>query len=152
MNLITDLFATPYQFWLVLGGILLVAELLGTSGYLLWSGISAIVIGAIVWLIPAISWNWQWVLFAALTVCIAAFWWYWLRSKRSNDKASQLNKPYQEFIGRQCVLTEPLVNGYGRVKVGDSSWRVKGSQNLDTGTVVEIIDIDSNTFIVKAVN
>ena len=30
--------AQPAWFWLCLGGLLLIGELLGTGGYLLWSG------------------------------------------------------------------------------------------------------------------
>ena len=40
----------PHWFWLTLGGLLLAAEMLGTNGYLLWSGISAVLVGVLVWL------------------------------------------------------------------------------------------------------
>ncbi len=40
--------ANPYGFWLSLGGLLLVAEMLGAGGYLLWSGIAAVIVGILV--------------------------------------------------------------------------------------------------------
>ena len=40
----------PHLFWLSLGGLLLAAEMLGGSGYLLWSGVAAAVTGIITWL------------------------------------------------------------------------------------------------------
>ncbi len=49
--------ANPHWFWLSLGGLLLAAEMLGASGYLLWSGVSALVVGAIVWLLPQLGWE-----------------------------------------------------------------------------------------------
>src|SRR6185437_9803726 len=73
--------ANPHWFWLSLGGLLLAAEMLGASGYLLWSGVSAVVVGAIVWLLPQLAWEWQGVIFAVLTVVVAYLWWYWLRQR-----------------------------------------------------------------------
>ena len=35
----------PHIFWLSLGGLLLAAEMLGGNGYLLWSGVAAVITG-----------------------------------------------------------------------------------------------------------
>ena len=35
-------------FWLSLGGLLLAAEMLGGNGYLLWSGVAAVITGLVV--------------------------------------------------------------------------------------------------------
>lgn len=48
----------PHIFWLSLGGLLLAAEMLGGNGYLLWSGVAAVITGLVVWLIP-LDWAWQ---------------------------------------------------------------------------------------------
>lgn len=39
----------PHIFWLSLGGLLLAAEMLGGNGYLLWSGVAAVITGLVVW-------------------------------------------------------------------------------------------------------
>lgn len=36
----------PHIFWLSLGGLLLAAEMLGGNGYLLWSGVAAVITGS----------------------------------------------------------------------------------------------------------
>ncbi|MDI8492240.1 hypothetical protein MJO13_22305, partial [Salmonella enterica subsp. enterica serovar Lubbock] len=43
----------PHIFWLSLGGLLLAAEMLGGNGYLLWSGVAAVITGLTVWLLPS---------------------------------------------------------------------------------------------------
>lgn len=48
----------PHIFWLSLGGLLLAAEMLGGNGYLLWSGVAAVITGLVVWLVP-LDWAWQ---------------------------------------------------------------------------------------------
>lgn len=50
--MLVDIIAHPHWFWLTLGGLLLAAEMLGTSGYLLWSGLAAVMVGIIEWFIP----------------------------------------------------------------------------------------------------
>ena len=57
--------AHPHAFWLSLGGLLLAAEMLGGNGYLLWSGVAAVITGLLVWILP-LDWAWQGALFAAL--------------------------------------------------------------------------------------
>lgn len=60
----------PHIFWLSLGGLLLAAEMLGGNGYLLWSGVAAVITGLVVWLVP-LGWEWQGVMFAILTLLAA---------------------------------------------------------------------------------
>ena len=64
----------PHIFWLSLGGLLLAAEMLGGNGYLLWSGVAAVITGLVVWLVP-LGWEWQGVMFAVLTLLAAWLWW-----------------------------------------------------------------------------
>ena len=62
--------AHPHAFWLSLGGLLLAAEMLGGNGYLLWSGVAAVITGLLVWILP-LGWAWQGALFAVLTLVAA---------------------------------------------------------------------------------
>ncbi|MFS1539662.1 MAG: NfeD family protein [Candidatus Phlomobacter fragariae] len=139
--------ANPYGFWLSLGGLLLVAEMLGIGGYLLWSGIAAVIVGFFVWLIP-FSWAFQGMLFSVLTVIAAFIWWY-LLSQMSKPQQGMLNQRDQQMIGLRATLTEPTNNGYSRVRVADGSWRIYCSIDLSAGTEVEVISINGNTLNVK---
>lgn len=78
--MIDMILAHPHLFWLSLGGLLLAAEMLGGSGYLLWSGVAGVVTGALTWLLP-LSWEWQGTLFAVLTLLAAWLWSKWLRKR-----------------------------------------------------------------------
>ncbi len=85
--------AHPHLFWLSLGGLLLAAEMLGGSGYLLWSGVAGVVTGALTWLLP-LSWEWQGTLFAVLTLLAAWLWSKWLRKRVKTQRPAdaQLNQ------------------------------------------------------------
>ncbi|HFO7852172.1 TPA: NfeD family protein [Escherichia coli] len=142
----------PHIFWLSLGGLLLAAEMLGGNGYLLWSGVAAVIIGLVVWLLP-LGWEWQGVMFAVLTLLAAWLWWKWLsrRVREQKHSDSHLNQRGQQLIGRRFVLESPLVNGRGHMRVGDSSWPVSASEDLSAGTHVEVIAIEGITLIIRAV-
>ncbi|MEI7220298.1 NfeD family protein [Pectobacterium carotovorum] len=137
-----------HWFWLSLGGLLLAAEMLGASGYLLWSGLSAVLVGLLTWVMP-LGWPLQGTIFAILTIVTALLWWYWLRKRTLSRPQSMLNQRGQQLVGLRTTLTDPVINGFGRVNIGDSSWRVKSEQDLPVGTQVEVIAIDGITLHVR---
>ncbi|WP_291968434.1 NfeD family protein [Candidatus Symbiopectobacterium sp.] len=136
--------------WLSLGGLLLAAEMLGASGYLLWSGVSAVIIGLLTWVLP-LPWAWQGTLFAVLTIIIALLWLYWLRSRsRRIAGATLLNQRSRQLIGVRATVTKAVVDGIGRARIGDSTWRIKTDEALRVGTTVEVIAVDGITLHVRA--
>lgn len=134
----------PHWFWLTLGGLLLAAEMLGTNGYLLWSGISAVLVGVLVWLLP-LSWEWQGVIFALFTMASAFFWFRWLQRRERQQTPNTLNQRGNQLIGRHFTLQNGLVDGVGHVKIGDSSWRVQADSDLPAGSEVTVIAIEGIT-------
>ncbi|CAI1781487.1 Inner membrane protein ybbJ [Serratia marcescens] len=146
--------ANPLWFWLSLGGVLLAAEMLGAGGYLLWSGVAALLVGVLIWLLPQLSWAWQGAIFAVLTVVVAYLWWYWLR--RSPAAASGgspvLNQRNRQLIGTRATLTEPMHNGMGRINIGDSSWRAQAAEDLPAGTEVEVVAVEGVTLVIRAIS
>ncbi|MFC0226848.1 NfeD family protein [Serratia aquatilis] len=145
--------ANPYWFWITLGGLLLAAEMLGASGYLLWSGISAVLVGLLVWLLPQLDWEWQGAVFAVITIAVAYLWWYWLRkrSTASTSGSQVLNQRNRQLIGTRATLTEPMQNGLGRVNIGDSSWRAQANEDLPVGTEVEVVAVEGVTLVIRAI-
>ncbi|MEZ2602081.1 NfeD family protein [Kluyvera intermedia] len=141
--MIALIMAHPHLFWLSLGGLLLAAEMLGGSGYLLWSGVAAAVTGLLTWVLP-IGWEWQGTLFAVLTLLAAWLWWKWLslRSGRQRPAENQLNQRGQQLLGQRFTLDNTLVNGRGHMRVGDSSWPVVAEDDLPSGSKVEVIAVE----------
>lgn len=143
--------AHPHAFWLSLGGLLLAAEMLGGNGYLLWSGVAAVITGLVVWLLP-VGWEGQGVLFAVLTLVAAWLWWRWLNKRVSEQKPgdAHLNQRGQQIVGRRFTLDTTLVNGRGHMRVGDSSWPVVADEDLTAGTQVEVMAVEGITLRVRA--
>lgn len=136
-------------FWLALGGLLLAAEMLGAGGYLLWSGVAAIVTGLVAWIVPT-GWEWQGICFALITVVTAVLWSRWLKRKAQPEGNNGLNQRGRQLIGQRFRLEQPLVNGRGHVRIGDSSWPVQADADLPAATLVEVTAVDGITLRIKA--
>lgn len=148
------LLASPHIFWLSLGGLLLAAEMLGGNGYLLWSGVASLVTGLLVWVVP-LGWESQGALFAVLTLLAVWLWWRWLArrvSRQSNTGGSVLNQRGQQLVGQRFILDEPLLNGRGHLRIGDSSWPVRANDDLSAGTLVEVTAVEGITLHIKIYN
>ncbi|MGQ4684653.1 NfeD family protein [Klebsiella aerogenes] len=149
--MIALILAHPHIFWLTLGGLLLAAEMLGSNGYLLWSGVAGVVTGLLTWAIP-LSWEWQRTLFAVLTLLAAWLWSKWLRKRMRQQRPAdaQLNQRGQQLVGRRFTLDNALENGRGHVRVGDSSWPVIADEDLAAGSKVEVVAVEGITLRVRA--
>ena len=52
-----------------------------------------------------------------------------------------LNQRGAQYVGRRFTLDEPIVNGQGKIKVDDSTWKIRGA-DCDAGVTVEIVGVD----------
>lgn len=146
--MLVDIIAHPHWFWLTLGGLLLAAEMLGTSGYLLWSGVAAVLVGVIEWFLP-FSWTAQGTLFALLTLICVYLWYRWMRHRERSQQPNALNQRGSQLIGTHLTLDAPLVNGIGHVRLGDSSWRVQADEDLPAGSQVIVTGIEGITLRIR---
>ncbi|QIE98821.1 NfeD family protein [Pantoea stewartii] len=146
--MLSEIVAHPHGFWLTLGGLLLAAEMLGTSGYLLWSGLAAMQVGLVVWFLP-MNWAAQGMLFALFTLVSVFLWSRWLRYRERQQQPSSLNQRGSQMIGLHLTLEQTLQNGIGHVRIGDSSWRVQAEHNLPAGTEVVIVAVEGITLRIQ---
>jgi membrane protein implicated in regulation of membrane protease activity len=137
------IFTLTVYHWLVLGLMLLGAEALGAAGFLLGAGIAALVIGVIVFIMPELSTGLQLVLFAVTAVAASYLYLQLFRQAQEDDGAPELNQRAGSLIGHRFELAEPLLDGNGRLQIGDTFWQVSCEEDLSPGTRVEVIAADA---------
>jgi membrane protein implicated in regulation of membrane protease activity len=135
--------------WIVAGLVLLALELVVPGGFLLWMGISGIVTGIVV-LVWAIGWPLQWLVFGVLSLVSIALWVRWTRSRPTPTDRPYLNRRAEHFLGQEAVLEQAIEQGFGRVVLGDTVWRVAGA-DLPAGQRVRIIGHEGAVLKVEAV-
>jgi len=123
--------------WLAFGTVLLILEVFGAGGYLLWIGLAAAAVGLLTYLLPDLPWAWQFFAFALLSLLTAVFWWRRQRSAAKPSDVPGLNRRGSEFLGRTFVLHEAIVGGRGKIKAGDTLWLVTGPE-LPAGSQVRV--------------
>ncbi|QHB18189.1 NfeD family protein [Mannheimia pernigra] len=137
--------------WLILGFVLLALELIIPGVFIMWWGLSAILLAVLVWLLPPLSVGIQISGFALLAIVFSLIWWKYQHSKdKQDDKFTSLNSREQSMIGMQGVIVEILENGIARGKFGDTTWRVIGSE-LHLGDKVQVQRVDGITLYVTKV-
>lgn len=127
--------------WLILGGVFLIIELTTCSGFLLWIGIASFLVAILVFFIPDMIWPWQLLWFAFLSLVSCLCWWRYLRNFNEKNDQPALNQRSEQYIGRVLTLESAIENGRGRVKVGDTLWRVVG-EDMPEGTRVKVVRVE----------
>lgn len=135
--------------WLAFGSLLLILEVFGAGGYLLWTGIAAAIVGVLVYLFPGLEWPWQFLLFGCLSILTAVFWWQKQKAAAKPSDQPGLNQRGSEFVGRTFTLHEAIVAGRGKIKAGDTLWLVIGN-DLPAGSLVRVIGLEGVLLRVEA--
>lgn len=131
-----------YWQWWILSGILLVIELLAPSTFFLWMGMSAASVGLLIFFMPAIRFEVQLLIFSIISVISVIISRYIFSQTQAHDGVSStLNRRGSEYIGRIFTLEEPIINGIGKVNIGDSSWLVDG-EDCPAGTRVKVLGLN----------
>lgn len=134
--------------WIVVGLLLIGGEMLLPGIFLIWLGVAALATGAIVGA-SAIGWQGAALVFAGLcVVSVLAGRRLTRRSDQEPDAASGLNDRGRQLIGKVFRLDATMTGGEGRIRVGDSSWRVTGPELL-AGSEVRVVRVDGATLIVE---
>lgn len=127
--------------WLAFGLVLLALELLGTAGYFLWLGLSALIVGGLLSFIP-ISWQLQWVSFGVFSLATTWLWWRkQFKKDKQGDASRELNQKSKQLIGQTIRLEEDFPVGKGRIKVGDTTWSAQSESFITAGELAQITQV-----------
>lgn len=138
-----------YWHWLILAAILVILEVFAPGAFLLWIGIAAAVVGAALYVAPAMGWEFQFILFSVAAVgSILAWRSYRQRHPVTTDEPT-LNRRGAQYIGRVFTLDAPIVNGIGKIRVDDSTWKIEGA-DCAVGTRVKVTGIENTVLKVEA--
>jgi len=147
-----ELLDISYWHWLVLALVLIIIELMTGTVFFLWLGAACVGVAGVLIAWPETIWQFQlawYVFFVILTILI----WKMIRNiMPSQDTLAphKLNRRSEQYVGRIFTLSEPIINGVGKIKVDDSTWRVSG-EDCSLETKVEVIAAEGMILKVKAV-
>ncbi len=137
--------------WWIFGLLLLGLEIMVPGSFFLWMGVAAGIIGLILLVYPDFAWQSQILTFAVVSMVAVVGWRFWLRRHPIETEDATLNVRGARYNGRVLTLSEPLVNGVGKVKVDDSIWRVStgDATSLPEGARIRVTGVDGATLVVE---
>jgi len=102
----------------------------------------------LLWLFPGLDWKLQMLIFAVLAIVSVLLYKQYTRNRPQTTDSPDLNRRGERYIGRVFTIEEPIVNGVGKIKVDDSTWRVNGPDQ-PAGTTVIVVAVDGSTLKVE---
>ena len=113
--------------WWVAAIVLLGIEIFAPGFWFLWMAVAAGIVGTILLVIPETTWQWQVLLFAVLSVTSLIAWRAYQRRHPTVSDEPNLNRRGAQYVGRVFTLDEAIVNGTGKIRVDDTTWKVSGA-------------------------
>ncbi|MFN3766038.1 MAG: NfeD family protein [Aliihoeflea sp.] len=139
--------------WIVVGAVLLGLEIFAPGVYLLWIGVAALLTGALSFQIGEAAW-WGWpaqlAVFLVLSLASVLAGRYAFGSDKGESDQPLLNQRERQLIGQISTLEEPLRDGHGRIRLGDTLWLITGP-DLPAGTRVRVVGAEGTTLKVEPV-
>lgn len=134
----------PWSWWIA-GIVLLGLEIFVPGTFFLWFGVAALLVGTLGFFVP-MGFGLQISLWVSASLILLIIGRRVFKRAVPADK-SHLNDRLAQFTGRSFTLAEPIVEGEGRLKIGDTIWRVTG-QDLPAGAKVIVTGADGTALVV----
>ena len=143
-----DLETLQFWHWLVLGVVLLILEVFAPTVFFMWLAIAAGIVGLVLALFPELGWQMQLVLFSVLSVISVVAGRSWFSRHPIKTDQPTLNRRGEQYIGRVFTLDEPVVNGTGKIRVDDTTWKINGA-DCAAGTRVRVTGVNGTVLLVE---
>ncbi|MEJ1337970.1 MAG: NfeD family protein [Candidatus Sedimenticola sp. (ex Thyasira tokunagai)] len=131
---------TYWQWW-VLAVLLIILEVFSPGAFFLWMGVSAGVVGLILMLVPGLEWEYQILIFAVFSVISVIAWRLVLKRNPTATDQPALNRRGEQYLDRVFTLETPVINGQGRIRVDDTTWKIHGP-DCPAGSRVQVVGVD----------
>lgn len=145
-----DFSSLTHWHWWVLALALIVLEIFAPGAVFIWMGIGAAVVGVILFIAPDLGWEYQFMIFSIFSVVSIAAWKMYQRKHPTETDRPMLNRRGEQYVGRTFTLDEPVVNGQGKIRVDDSTWKVEGN-DCDAGSQIRVTAVEGTILKVELV-
>ena len=146
-------FKIPYWYWLVLGMLLVMAEIFIPSFTVFWFGLGAIVVALILWLLPDLAFSWQLFVWAIASIVFTVLWFKFFKPLMTDRTKAGISR--EAALGESGqVIKVPEEGRRGIVRfatplLGAEEWPFICNQEVVSGDRVFVKEISGNTLLVE---
>ena len=135
-------FKIIFWYWWALAAVLLVFEMMLPGIVFLFLALGAVATGAFMLVVSDLGLELQLFVFAIVSVASAIVLRPTLkRLQQGRPQDATINARGDSMVGKTIVLDAPILNGRGRVTVGDGSWTVTGP-DMVAGSKVRVAAVN----------
>jgi len=139
--------------WLVLGMVLMAAEIFIPSFTIFWFGLGGFVVSALLWLSPDMGINWQLFIWAVSSAVFTALWFIILSPRfKDHTKAGMAKEAIAGETGQVIKCPTDLTRGVARFTtplLGDDEWEFICSEPVELGDRISVKELSGNTLLVE---
>lgn len=141
-----------YWHWIVVGIVLMLAEIFVGTFFIFWFGAAAVVIGLFLLPFPGIGIAAQVVSWGVLSTLFAIAWFRFMKPLSTDKTKAGLSR--ESLLGEiGQVLSAPNGDKRGTVRfpapiLGSDEWQIISQDSLNPGDRVSVIDVSGNSLIV----
>ena len=137
--------------WWIAGVVFLILEVFVPGAFFLWLGVSAGVVGLVLLAFSGTPWEIQFLIWAVLSIGAVVGSRLYLRRHPIETDRPTLNRRGEQYIGRHFTLEEPIVNGLGKIRVDDSTWKIEGPDELPDGRKIQVTAVEGTILKVEPI-
>ena len=144
-----------YWHWIVFGVLLVLSEIALTTFFILWFGIAAIIVGALLFFLPGLALSWQIFIWTLLSSLLALAWFRYLKPLSIDRTKAGLSR--EAIVGEVGqVISVPGEERRGRIRfpapiLGADEWQIISTESLAIGDRVRVKDVSGNSLLVEKV-
>lgn len=142
-------FLDPAAWWLVVGVLLVILEMVAPGFFLMWVGGAAVITGLVTYL-TGMPLPFQFGLFAVLAIVSGLLGKRIVLRNPIESTDPLLNQRGARLIGEVVPVVHAIENGRGKVKIGDTVWNAQGS-DVPAGAVVRVCGSHGSILLVNPV-
>ena len=139
-----------YWGWLTAGVVLMVLEILTPGVFFMWIGFGALLTGLVSAMFPVATPVVLGTVFAVLSVISVIIGRKLIGKKQAVDNT--LNNRGALYIGQNFQVFEPIADGRGKIKVGDTLWLASCPRNVPVGATVKVTGVSGTFLVVEPVD
>jgi len=133
--------------WMILGVALMLCELAVPAFFLIWFGLGAIVVGAIMAMAPGLSLAAQMVIWIVASIAFVVL---WVKVFKVQVHRTRIGMSEGQFAGEIGLVTreiKPFQKGQIRFQkpiLGSDVWEAIANEEIATGDRVDVLDVEGN--------
>lgn len=134
--------------WWIFAIVMVILETLAPGVIFLWLGLGAAATGVLLLAATGLEWQMQLIVFACLSVVSGLGGRRWVKRNPVETDQPFLNQRGAQYIGNSYMLDRPIENGSGKLRVGDSDWKINGA-DTPAGSRIKVVGIKGASLVVE---